>query len=81
MTQLELNFYEFNTLLHSLKETMHEQKKLSFKEKPLSEKDVKSGIISWKDASDRTELLLEKLYEFTDELNKSNRKIVKIIQK
>lgn len=80
MTQLELNQYEFNILLDAIKNEYHKQISRSQTEKPLSEHDKKCGIISYKQASEQTNQLLEKLGSFSKELNYSGKQIVKLIQ-
>jgi hypothetical protein len=80
MKNLELNDYEYNTLLVAIEKEYYYQLDKAKNEKPLTDWDIKCGMISWKTAAEQTLKLYQNLGSFTAELNNSSKKIVKLIQ-
>lgn len=69
MTQLELNQFEYNTMLKAIEDKLYESLERAKTEKTLTKRAKESGIITWKQSAKQTEELLEKLRKFTFELN------------
>jgi hypothetical protein len=78
--ELEFNEYEYNTLIKAIKKQLFYELEQIKNDVELTQHDKDSGIITWGEAAERTESLLEKLGAFTTELNNSGRKVVKLVQ-
>jgi hypothetical protein len=71
--KLELTQYEYNIILRAVRNHFYETLEKAKVETPLTKEEEEEykiwDVITWKESSEREELLLEKLGQFTSHIN------------